>query len=177
MGNGVNRRGRRPGGRGRLAVCLIMCMAGLPVHADIFKCIGKGRTVTYQERPCDTGDQSKRLDNGGDADLTGCFTQDGTTSFNMRIRATGLGEYVLEDWGKPSAETHLPLVRATSADLKVVGDGFHVQVLQGLKVKDFKDPRPIGVYVIRTAQGSEAFFGFFFLENGLMQKTACPRSP
>jgi hypothetical protein len=160
---------------------LVLLLVSSSASAAVYKCVNDGK-LSYQDHPCDNSSDATKLQIGpAESSLIGCYEADfyaesGTQTARYKLISVGNGEFKLNSIGSADT-TSIPMKKATPEELKVVREGFHIDVMEGVSMKWEKgtpNQKPVGIYKSIDEKGKTVYLAFFFLANGMAKKTTCP---
>jgi hypothetical protein len=137
---------------------LLMAMLPLSARADLYECKRAGGVVSYQETPCDGGnEQTDHIQDSDPDSFVGCLvTTDSRHPHLFEVRPNGAHTFKLIDQRDPLG-AGMVLKRATGAQLAAVSNGLRIAISRGLSL--YGEPPPAdstnlyGVYKGTSAEG------------------------
>jgi hypothetical protein len=164
-----------------LLLVLLAVIPGIVNAASLYKCSRNGQS-SYQDSPCDHTSSQTKLQPGGVNPMLGCYVarfpaweSAGTGhSETFEILAITGSEYRLQ-FREEKNKQSIPMKRATPEELRAVSEGFNAHFSDGISMKwpqGTPNQKPVGVYKGK-ADGKSVIFAFFFMSNGLAERTEC----
>lgn len=101
----------------------------------------------------------------------------GKAANRLKVKANGNGEFSLSGIDEKPTGKEIPLKTATPEEIGRVSEAFNLSITNGISMKWIEgtpNQKPIGFYRGTDGQGRAFMFAFFFMENGMAKRIACP---